>query len=158
MGQQSVTAGHGPAQRRVESEPQPVAGERLVQRGVAGAERQTGRVLEDLAALEVLEPGAAHTEGCPRRHPVPGGHRRNPAASPRASTWSASSRLASSTISPSTSTAPRALALERGDDGVRPLELLRAWGEQLVQHRHLIGMHGPLAVEAERASVLGAQA
>src|SRR4051812_45193968 len=42
-------------QLRIEREAQPVAEERLVQRGVTRGECQRGRVLQDLANLEVLE-------------------------------------------------------------------------------------------------------
>ena len=54
--------GHPLAQGRVERQQQPVAGDRLVDRGVPPGQRQPGRV-EDLAALEVLEVGA--TDGDP---------------------------------------------------------------------------------------------
>ena len=106
------------AELRVERQPQAVAGHRLVHRGVPGRERHAGRVVEHLTVLEVLEPRPAHL------------HRRahaSPAARPRATVWSASLRLASSIISPSSSTAPRPRRprpLQRGHDRARPLELL----------------------------------
>ena len=75
MRERRVVARHLAAQRRVEREPQPVAGERLVQRGMARGQRQARRVVEHLAALELLEPRAAdehrrHARRCSCRRPV----------------------------------------------------------------------------------------
>ena len=63
MRERRVVARHLAAQRRVEREPQPVAGERLVQRGMARGQRQARRVVEHLAALEILEPRPADEHG-----------------------------------------------------------------------------------------------
>ena len=97
MGERLVPARHRPRERRVESEPQAVAGDGLVRRRVARAQREAGRVVEHLAVLEVLEPGTPHPHG---------GAHASPAARPRSTVASASLRLASSIISPSSSTAP----------------------------------------------------
>src|SRR3954452_2847346 len=55
-------------QLRVEREAQPVAEERLVQRGVTRGECQRGRILQDLANLEVLEVRPAHPDALVSLH------------------------------------------------------------------------------------------
>ena len=47
---------HG-AQLGVQRQPQPVSEQRLMQGGMAGGERKGGRLVEDVANLEVLEMG-----------------------------------------------------------------------------------------------------
>ena len=55
MRERLVVAGDREAERGVERELQPVAHERLMQRGVSRSQRERGRSVEDLAELEVLE-------------------------------------------------------------------------------------------------------
>ena len=55
----SLAAGHRPAQRGVERQPQAVADHGLVGRGVPRGQGERRSVVEDLAALEVLEVRAA---------------------------------------------------------------------------------------------------
>ena len=152
MHQQPLVAGHGAAQLRVEREPQAVAGHGLVHRGVPGREGHAGRLVEHLRRAS-----KSSNHGPPT---CTGGAHASPAARPRATVWSASLRLASSIISPSSSTRAATLVagrlLQRGHDRARPLELLRRRGEGGVDGLELTGVHRPLAVEAERAHALGA--
>ena len=110
--QQPVAAGHEATQRLVQRQPQPVAGDRLVQSGMAGTERERWSVVEDLPDREILEPRPTHPH--PRRRSCHGhapaigaGAPGNSAARARATTPSACLRRASSIISPSNITAPR---------------------------------------------------
>ena len=107
------------AQRRVEREPQPVARSIAWCSAAAPAVSVSARcVVEHLAALEVLEPRPSHAHGR-RLEPAHRGAPSSPAARPRATTCSASLRLASSIISPSSSTAPRPSAAGRARRGSR---------------------------------------
>ena len=149
MRQQPLVPGHRPAELRVERQPQAVAGHGLVHGGVSGRERHPGRVREHLAALEVLEPRAADPHG--RAHA-------SPAARPRATVWRASLRLASSIISPSSSTAPLPSA-RSAPSSAATIALARSNSsglrrERRVDRGELVGVHRPLAVEAERARLL----
>ena len=159
MDKRRVPARHRGAQRSVERQPQPIATNGLVERGVALGDAKRRR-LEALPALQVLEPRTAHRRrrAFTRAHPAASpGSARQPRRAPADDDLRR--QLAARLVDHLALELHRSDALgplEGRDHRARARKLVGPRSESLADDRNLVGMHRPLAIKSEHAHMIDA--